>query len=161
MFVGRQRVTHDSGWNSNRIAAPTSSKDVYEIRPRKDRRGFDLLGNRLPLGLLWFEGADALVDAVTYTKLYSRSHPVIIHVFDESGAVVAILESACDFGEPVSACPFFTVFFAPSLGTHGPNLEASYEIGSERLDPVDRTRLGRLLFTIERRHGNPPPGVSI
>jgi hypothetical protein len=93
--------------------------------------------------------------------LYSRSHPVIIHVFDESGAVVAILESACDFGEPVSACRFFTVFFAPSLGTHGPNLEASYEIGSERLDPVDRTRLGRLLFTIERHHGNPPPGVSI
>jgi hypothetical protein len=85
---------------SNGSAATTSSKDVYEIRPRKDRCGFDLIGDRLPLGLLWFEGPDALVDAVIYTKFYSRSHPVIIRVFDESGAVVAIHESACDFGEP-------------------------------------------------------------
>jgi hypothetical protein len=100
MFVGPQRVTHDSGWNSNRSAATTSSKDVYEIRPRKDRRGFDLIGDRLPLGLLWFEGPDALADAVIYTKFYSRSHPAIIRVFDESGTVVAIHESACDFGEP-------------------------------------------------------------
>jgi len=33
----------------------------------------------------------------------------------------------------VSACPFFTAFFAPSLGTHGPNFAASYEIGTENL----------------------------
>jgi hypothetical protein len=99
MFVGPQRVTHDSGWNSNRSAATTSSKDVYEIRPRKDRRGFDLIGDRLPLGLLWFEGPDALVDAVIYAKFYSCSHPAVIRVFDESGAVVGTHESAGDFRE--------------------------------------------------------------
>jgi hypothetical protein len=66
----------------------TSSQHVYEIRPRKDRRGFDLIGDRLPLGLLWFEGLDAIVDAVIYAKFYSRPHPAIIRVFDEFGAVI-------------------------------------------------------------------------
>ena len=77
----------------------TNSKYVYEIRPRKDRRGFDLIGDRLPLGLLWFEGPDAIVDAIFYAKFYSRSHPAIIRVFDESGAVVGTVESAGDFCE--------------------------------------------------------------
>jgi hypothetical protein len=97
MFVGPQRVTHDSGWNSNRSAATTTSKHVYEIRPLKDRRGFELISDRLPLGLLWFEGPDALVDAVIYTKYYSSSHPAIIRVFDESGAVIGTHQSAGDF----------------------------------------------------------------
>ena len=78
----------------------TSSRHVYEIRPRKDCRGFDLIGDRLPLGLLWFEGPDAIVDAVIYAKFYSRSHPAIIRVFDESGAVVGTHESAGDFRGP-------------------------------------------------------------
>ena len=95
-----QRVAHDSGWNLNRGVTTTSSEHVYEIRPRKDRRGFDLIGDRLPLGLLWFEGPDALVDAVIYAKFYSRSHPAIIRVFDESGAVVGTHESAGDFRGP-------------------------------------------------------------
>jgi hypothetical protein len=77
----------------------TSSQHVYEIRPRKDRRGFNLIGDRLPLGLLWFEGLDAIVDAVTYAKFCSRSRPAIIRVFDESGAVVGTVESAGDFCE--------------------------------------------------------------
>ena len=75
-------------------------KYVYEIRPRKDRRGFDLIGDRLPLGLLWFEGPDAIVDAIFYAKFYSRSHPAIIRVFDESGAAVGTYESVGEFKEP-------------------------------------------------------------
>jgi hypothetical protein len=27
---------------------------IYEIRPRKDRRGFDLISDRLPFGRLWY-----------------------------------------------------------------------------------------------------------
>jgi hypothetical protein len=95
-----QRVAHDSGWNLNRSVTTTSSEHVYEIRPRKDRRGFELIGDRLPLGLLWFEGPDALVDAVIYAKFYSRSQPAIIRVFDESGAVVGTHESTGDFRGP-------------------------------------------------------------
>jgi hypothetical protein len=39
------------------------------------------------LGLLWFEGADAMGDAVNYARFFSRSHPAIIRVFDDSGMV--------------------------------------------------------------------------
>jgi hypothetical protein len=95
-----QRVPHDSGWNLNHGVTTASSKHIYEIRPRKDRRGFELIGDRLPLGLLWFEGPDALVDAVIYAKFYSRSHPAIIRVFDESGAVVRTHESTGGFRGP-------------------------------------------------------------
>ena len=70
----------------------TSSRPVYEVRPRKDWHGFDLVGHQVPLGKLRFEGPDAIVDAVNYAKFYSRSHPAIIRVFDESGAVVWTVE---------------------------------------------------------------------
>jgi hypothetical protein len=76
----------------------TSLQPIYEIRPRKDWHGFDLVGHRVPLGELRFEGPDAIVDAVNYAKFYSRSHPGIIRVFDESGAVVWTADSA-GFGE--------------------------------------------------------------
>src|SRR4029453_4309013 len=72
-----QSVPHDSAWNSNRSVTTTSSKHVYEIRPRKDRRG---------------------------------------SIF-----------ASCE------CLPVFHHFFAPSLGHHVPNFEASYEIGTENL----------------------------
>jgi hypothetical protein len=34
---------------------------VYEVRPRKDRRGVDLISDALPLGRLWYtEVSDAV-----------------------------------------------------------------------------------------------------
>jgi hypothetical protein len=76
-----------------------SSQPVYEVRPRKGWHGFDLVGHRVPLGRLEFEGPDAIVDAVNYATFCSRSHPAIIRVFDESGAVVWTVESAGKFNE--------------------------------------------------------------
>ena len=32
---------------------------VYEVRPRKDYRGVDLISDVLPLGRLWYDGAGA------------------------------------------------------------------------------------------------------
>jgi hypothetical protein len=32
----------------------TNSQHVYEIRPRKDHRGIDLISDALPFGRLWF-----------------------------------------------------------------------------------------------------------
>jgi len=32
----------------------TSSQHIYEVRPRKDRRGFDLISDVLPFGRLWY-----------------------------------------------------------------------------------------------------------
>ena len=75
----------------------SSSKYVYEIRPRKDRRGFDLIGDSLPLGLLWFEGPEAITEALNYARFFSRSHPAIVHVFDDSGRVAKNLELTGDF----------------------------------------------------------------
>jgi hypothetical protein len=31
----------------------TSSQQVYEVRPRKDKRGFDPISDALPFGRLW------------------------------------------------------------------------------------------------------------
>ena len=75
----------------------TSSQHVYEVRPRKDRRGFDVVSDALPFGRLYYV---AITHAIDYAKFYSRSHPVIIRVFDESGAVIETHELAGDFREP-------------------------------------------------------------
>jgi hypothetical protein len=34
-----------------------STMHVYEVRPRNDRRGFDLMSDVLPFGRLWYEDA--------------------------------------------------------------------------------------------------------
>jgi hypothetical protein len=79
----------------------SSSQHVYEIRPRKDRRGLDLISERLPLGVLWFEGADAIEDAVNYARAFSYPRPAIIRVLNESGIFAVTLESVDDFSRPV------------------------------------------------------------
>jgi hypothetical protein len=62
--------------------AVTSSRHVYVVRPRKDKRGVDLISNALPFGRLWYEDASAAVD---YAKHSSRSHDAVIRVYDEAG----------------------------------------------------------------------------
>jgi hypothetical protein len=72
-------------------------KHVYEVRPRKDHRGVDLISDALPFGRLWYTKPD---DAVEYAKFRSRSHDAVIRVYDEAGAVIETHESAGDFREP-------------------------------------------------------------
>jgi len=74
-------------------------KHVYEVRPRKDKRGVDLISDVLPLGAFWYGEPDAISNAVGYAKFFSRSHPVVIRVFDESGNVIETHEHAGDFKE--------------------------------------------------------------
>ena len=64
--------------------------DVYEIRSRKDRDGFDLVSDRFRRGPIWYAGPDAVRNAVAYAKYRSRSrsHRAIIRVLDHSGAVI-------------------------------------------------------------------------
>jgi hypothetical protein len=50
----------------------TSSKHVYEVRPRKDKRGVDLISDALPFGGLWYGEPDAISNAVGSVKFYSR-----------------------------------------------------------------------------------------
>jgi hypothetical protein len=71
----------------------------YELRPRKDRRGVDLVSDALPFGRLWYGEPNAIGNAVDYAKFYSRSRDAAIRVFDESGAVIETHEHAGDFKE--------------------------------------------------------------
>jgi hypothetical protein len=78
----------------------TSSKHVYEVRPRKDHRGVDLISGALPFGRLWYGGPNAVTNAVDYAKFYSRSHDTVIRVYDEAGSVIESHEHAGDIKEP-------------------------------------------------------------
>jgi hypothetical protein len=40
----------------------TSSQHAYEVRPRKDKRGVDLISDALPFGRLWY----------SFTRIMSR-----------------------------------------------------------------------------------------
>jgi len=61
---------------------------VYEIRPRADRRGFELISDALPFGQLWYAEPDAVNNAIGYAKFFSRSHDAVIRVYDEAGNVI-------------------------------------------------------------------------
>jgi hypothetical protein len=71
------------------LDAATPAQEVYEIRPRKDRDGFDLISDRLRYGPIWYAGPDAIRYAVAYARYRSRSrsHRAIIRVFNEEGNV--------------------------------------------------------------------------
>jgi len=45
-------------------AVMTSSQRVYEVRPRKGKRGVDLISNVLPFGRLWYGGPEAVANAM-------------------------------------------------------------------------------------------------
>ncbi len=74
----------------------TNSQHVYEVRRRKDKRGFDLISDALPFGRLWYTKPD---DAAEYAKFYSRSHDAVIRVYDEEGYVIETHEHTGDFNE--------------------------------------------------------------
>ena len=54
----------------------TAGRDVYEIRPRKDSEGFDLVSHLFRYGPIWYAGPDAVRKAIAYAKYRShlRSH---------------------------------------------------------------------------------------
>jgi len=72
----------------------TSSQHVYEVRPRKDHRGVDLISDVLPFGRLWYAEPSAVSNAINYAKFYSRSHHAVIRVYDEAGKVIETHEQA-------------------------------------------------------------------
>jgi hypothetical protein len=72
----------------------TAGHEVYDIRPRQDREGFDLINDRFRYGPIWYAGPDAVRNAIAYAKYrsHSRSQRAIIRVLDDSGAVVQMHE---------------------------------------------------------------------
>ena len=72
---------------------------AYEARPRKDKRGFDLISDALPFGRLWYDGPNAASNAIGYASQCSRSHDAVIRVYDEAGNVIETHEHAGEFKE--------------------------------------------------------------
>ena len=78
----------------------TIRTDVYEIRPRADKDGVDLISGALPYSPLWYRGPNAITDAVGHVKCYSGSHGAVIRVYDEAGNVIEAHEHKGEFREP-------------------------------------------------------------
>jgi hypothetical protein len=72
---------------------------AYEVRPRKDHRGVDLISDALPFGRLWYGEPNAVSNAVDYSKFRSRSRDPVIHVCDAAGNVIKTHEHAGEFKE--------------------------------------------------------------
>jgi hypothetical protein len=66
----------------------TKIKHVYEVRPRKDDRGVDLISSMLPFGRLWYGEPNVISNAIGYAKFRSRSHDAVIRVYNEAGNVI-------------------------------------------------------------------------
>ena len=75
------------------------TKHIYELRPRKDKRGADLISDVLPFGRLWYGEPNAMENAIGYAQFYSRSHDAVIHVFDETGKMIETHEHKGNFKE--------------------------------------------------------------
>ena len=70
---------------------------VYEVRPRKDHRGVDLISDALPFGRLWYEEAP---NAAECAKFRSRSCNAVIRVYPEGGNVIETHKHKGEFREP-------------------------------------------------------------
>ena len=69
---------------------------AYEVRPRKDHRGVELISDALPFGGLWYDTRD---NAIGYAMHSSRSHDAVIRFYDHAGNVIATHEHKGDFKE--------------------------------------------------------------
>jgi hypothetical protein len=78
----------------------TSSQHVYEISPRKHKRGVELISGTLSFGRLWYGEPDAISNATGYAKFFSRSHDDIIRLYDEAGNVIDTHKHEGGFKEP-------------------------------------------------------------
>jgi hypothetical protein len=95
MKISRQDVTAFS------MSVAVSDRDQkmhsYEVRPREDHHGVDLISDVLPFGrLLYLEAREA----VGYAKFYSHSYAAMIRVYDTAGNIVETHEHKGNIKEP-------------------------------------------------------------
>ena len=76
-----------------------SIKHIYEVRPRKDNHGADLISDVLPFGRLWYGEPNAVSNAIGYAMHRSRSHDAVIRVYNSTTNVIETHEHAGDFKE--------------------------------------------------------------
>ena len=78
---------------------PMQPTHVYEVRPRKDNRGVDLISDALPFGRLWYDGRNAVENAIGYAKHRSRSHHAVMRVYEADGKLIQTHEHKGDYKE--------------------------------------------------------------
>ncbi len=72
LTISIQSRTPSQAMQPNRWpGAMTSSQHVYEVRPRKDHRGVDLISDALPFRRLSYAEPNAIGNAISYAKFYS------------------------------------------------------------------------------------------
>ncbi len=82
MTIRRIATAQSRGMNAQR------STHIYEVRPRSDKCGVDLISDALPFGRQWYGEPDAISNAIGYAKFFSPSHDAVIRVYDEAGNVI-------------------------------------------------------------------------
>jgi hypothetical protein len=70
---------------------------TYEVRPRKDHRGVDLISDALPFRRLWYGEPNPVSNAIGYAMHRSRSHDAVIRVYDDAGNVIETHKHKGDF----------------------------------------------------------------
>ena len=78
---------------------PAISTHVYEIRPRADHDGVDLISDALRFGSLWYAGPNAVSNAIGFAKFFSVPHDAVIRVYDAAGNMIETHEHKGDFKE--------------------------------------------------------------
>jgi len=93
-------ITGGTGITGTTAYPKTEEVTIYEIRPRVDGNGCNLISDVLRFGRLWFAGPNAISNAIKFAKFYSRSHDAVIRVYDSAGNVIdRHAQGAGDFKE--------------------------------------------------------------
>ena len=76
----------------------TRERRCYEVRPRKDKRGVDLISDALPFGRLWYGEPDTISNVVGHAKFFQPfTHDAMIRVYGEAGNVIETHEHKGEF----------------------------------------------------------------
>src|SRR5262245_557673 len=95
MKMSRRNVTAFTS-GERAVNDPDHKTHSYEVHPRKDHHGVNLISEMLPFGrLLYLE----VREAVAYAKFYSQSHGATIRVYDSAGNVIETHEHRGDIRE--------------------------------------------------------------
>jgi hypothetical protein len=94
-------ITRATGTTGTTAYPKKEEVTIYEIRPRVDGNGCNLISDGLRFGRLWFAGPNAIANAIKFAKFYSRSHDAVIRVYDAAGNVIdRHAQAAGEFKEP-------------------------------------------------------------
>jgi hypothetical protein len=93
-IAGRVHLVINDGFS-----AKTTAGNIYEVRPRKDHRGFDLISDALRFGWLWYGESHAISNAENYANFHTRAHRAVTRVCDLAGNVIDTRKHTDEFRE--------------------------------------------------------------